>query len=217
MIILRDVYSMFCFMKNRKFFLFSAVVLSVSIVSGCASKKLKPVGFIHDYQNVIESDDRDGLFVDKTNIDKISSYKKIIIDPVVVVFSDDAKGLDVSEGQVRELSGFLNGELSKAFLERFEVVDAPGEGVLLLRTAITDVIPSKVYLNLHWSTTATGLGVGGAAMEAEFVDSVSKERILAVVDSRKGKRVKYFNGLSKWKHTQDVFKQWAKMLNELVE
>lgn len=208
---------MFCFMKNRKFFLFSAVVLSVSIVSGCASKKLKPVGFIHDYQNVIESDDRDGLFVDKTNIDKISSYKKIIIDPVVVVFSDDAKGLDVSEGQVRELSGFLNGELSKAFLERFEVVDAPGEGVLLLRTAITDVIPSKVYLNLHWSTTATGLGVGGAAMEAEFVDSVSKERILAVVDSRKGKRVKYFNGLSKWKHTQDVFKQWAKMLNELVE
>ena len=63
--------------------------------------------------------------------------------------------------------------------ENFEIVDKPGRGVLLFRSAITDILPNKVYLNIHWSTTLIGGGIGGASLEAELVDSVTKERILS--------------------------------------
>ena len=207
---------MFELLKNRTRFLLLSIFLSSLLISGCAAKKLKPAGFLDDYSH-LESEKKQGLFVDRSKEADLASYKKLIIEPVAVHFTEDAKGSEIDAATLNEFTDFLYDQLTIALKGRFEIVEEPGEGVLLLRTAITDVIPSKIYLNLHWSTTATGLGVGGAAMEAEFVDSMTDARIIAVVDSRKGKRIKYFNGLSKWKHSKDVFQQWAKLLNELVE
>ncbi|MBU0469666.1 MAG: DUF3313 domain-containing protein [Candidatus Omnitrophica bacterium] len=207
---------MFWFSKNRKIFLSLSIFLTSLIIFGCASKQLKPAGFLNDYSNV-ENGKKRGLFIDRSKEANLASYKKLIIAPVVVHFAEDAKGADVEPETLNEFTGFLHDQLSIALKGRFEIVDAPGEGVLLLRTALTDVLSSKVLLNIAWHTTLAGLGTGGAAMEAEFVDSMTQERVLAIVDSRKGNRAKYFNGWSKWKHTEDVFKKWAKLIYELVE
>jgi len=93
--------------------------------------------------------------------------------------------------------------------------------VLLLRTAVTDILPNKVYLNLHWSTTLIGGGIGGASLEAELVDSLNGERMLAFVDARKGRKLNYTKGLTKWGHTKEVLGMWAdhivKNLDDLKE
>ena len=89
---------------------------------------------------------------------------------------------------------------------------------MLFRTAITDILPNKVYLNLHWSTTLIGGGIGGASLEAELVDSLTGERMLAFVDARKGKKLNYTKGLTKWGHTKEVLGMWAKhMVKNLDE
>ena len=209
-----------CFVRlfsSKRKCLFLSFVFIFFIIIGCASKGLKSAGFLRDYSSIKQSGERKGLYIDRSRNYNISSYSKIMIDPVVVYFGIDAKGQGVAPGQLKKFSDFLYDELVKAFDERFTLVENPGEGVLRLRTAITDVLPSKIYLNLHWSTAAAGFGIGGAAMEAEFVDATTDRRVLAVVDSRKGQRAKYFNGLKKWKHTENVFKQWAKLLVEMTE
>ena len=46
-------------------------------------------------------------------------------------------------------------------------------------------------LNIHWATKVTKAGIGGASIEAEFIDSVSQERIAALVDNRQGRGLQH--------------------------
>jgi len=186
--------------------------------AGCAStKKPTPSGFLNDYSEVATTEESRGelLYV---NPDKsIKDYKKIIIEPVAIHFHEDAKGEDIDPAELNQLVQYAEETLNKAFAEKFEIVKEPGDGVAILRTAITDVKPNRVYLNLHWSTTLLGAGVGGADLEAEFRDSKSDERLMAVLNSQKGNRAKYLKGLSKWGHTKEVLDGWAKMLAKKAE
>ena len=67
------------------------------------------------------------------------------------------------------------------------VVDKPGPDVLRVRAAITDIIPANPLINAT-AILAVGLPVdmGGAAMEAEFLDSMTNEPLGSVVDKRWG-------------------------------
>ncbi len=54
--------------------------------------------------------------------------------------------------------------------------------------AITEIKKTKVVFNIEPRMKMLGLGLSGASMEAEAVDSVTSERILAVVDSQSVRR-----------------------------
>lgn len=56
----------------------------------------------------------------------------------------------------------------------------------------------------------TGAGLGGAAMEAEAVDLLSKERLAALVDSQSGSRLGFTAGLTSLGHAKEVMDGWAK-------
>ena len=51
-------------------------------------------------------------------------------------------------------------------------------------------------------------------MEAEMVDSITGERMMSFVDARKGKRLNYTKGLTKWGHTKEVLGIWANIIVE---
>ena len=72
---------------------------------------------------------------------------------------------------------------------------------------MTDVSTAKPGNNADdWSS------VGTATMEAELVDSVTGERMLAFIDARKGKKLNYTKGLTKWGHTKEVLGMWADLM-----
>ncbi|MGE0268178.1 MAG: DUF3313 domain-containing protein [Candidatus Omnitrophota bacterium] len=197
---------------SRELFLLSVLVL----LAGCASKPT-PSGFLDDYSNIEEVDFFKGIYVSKNPDKKITDYSKFKIDPVEIHFHVDAHGDDIKEEELRQLVEYYESHLKEIFSEKYQVVDQAGKDTLVLRTAITDVKPNKIYLNLHWSTTLLGPGLGGADFEAEFVDSVTGESILSVLDAKKGNRAKYIKGLSKWGHTRSVIKAWARTLVKLVD
>ncbi len=205
-------------MLKNKIHLLSVLMLFV-FAGGCSSanKGMSYSGFLGDYSRIRPSNIIEDVYVDKSDTKTLGDYDKFIITPIVMFFHNDAKGIGVEPGKLKELTDIFYDKAVEALSEHYEIVDEPGEGVMLIRIAVTDVVANKVALNLHWSTTASGVGIGGAAIEAEFLDSVTQERVLAFIDSRKGKRYKYNKGLTKWGHTKDVFEQWATMFVERLD
>lgn len=191
------------------------MVFSV-LVSGCAFTA-KPSGFLSNYSELNESDETKNLFVSATPKTGSRHYTKLFLEPVTVYFSPDAEGINFDPEDLQELSLYLEMQVIKTFEQDFELTDKPGPGVLTLRTAITDMKSNKFFMNTVPNyTLLSGLGLGAAAVEAEFVDSMSKESLLALRYSRKGKRRKYLKGFSKWGHTKDVLDEWSEILHKEI-
>lgn len=113
-----------------------------------------------------------------------------------------------------KLAAYFIKKLEEGLSENYTITDQPGPDVLLFRAAVTDILPNKVYLNLHWSTTLIGAGIGGASLEAELVDSLSNERMASYIDARKGRKLNYTKGLTKWGHSKEVLGIWADLIVE---
>ncbi len=197
-------------------FLFICVAMS-----GCAFKAA-PSGFLKDYSTLRESDEKKNLFISTNTREDKPKYTQLMLAPVTVTFSPTAEGANFPEEDLQELTLYLETRLIKKFEEGFTITDKPGPGVLKLRTSITDVKSNKFFMNTVPNyTLLSGLGLGAAAVEAEFVDSLSDETILALKYSRKGKRRKYFKGFAKWGHTKDVLNEWVdilyKEINKVIE
>ena len=145
-------------------------------------------GFLGDYSKLKPDPEfDDALRWANPNVSP-DSYSSFIIDPVVVQFAPNDEGLALSPDQLKELTDHFRNEAIAALSEKFKVVNDPGPGVLRIRVAITSVETTVPVLNIHPAMKLSGIGLGGASMEAEAIDSVSGERIVAIVDSRKGNR-----------------------------
>ena len=199
---------MFVSLRKIRLLLLSGVLFSLI---GCASTgKMPQTGFLEDYDHFAPVEGKAGLYYKRYVGSEITEYKKIIVAPIEIYF--DAESKRVPEEMLVKMKEDLYQSLVEKLSEAYEVVDQPGEGVVIIKTAITDIRANKIYLNLHWATTLSGLGTGGATIEAEFVDSLSQKIVLSVVSTRKGNRAKYFHGLSKWGHTKGVVHGWAQLL-----
>ena len=179
------------------------------------SARMPQSGFLTDYSDFEKVDGAKGLYIRKAPGIDISYYSKIIIAPVEIYF--DTESARIPEEKLAEMREGLHDGLSEALGKTFEVVNEPADDVLAVRTAITDVRANKVYLNLHWSTALSGLGIGGATIEAQFTDSVTGRPVVSVVSAKKGRRLKYFSGLTKWGHTSAVLDGWAQFLTDSLE
>lgn len=190
------------------------IAFSLIFIISCAAAPIRYSGFLNDYDSMVPSKVVEGLLVEKSANKDIGDYDVFYIEPVVVHLSDQAKGERVDPKKLEELAEYFRNQAINALKQKYTVADEPVDGALLIRAAITDVVANKPYFNLHWSTTLAGFGLGGASMEVEFVDVTTKERILAVVDARRGKRSHYTKGLTKWGHTEDVINMWIKLLTD---
>ena len=173
-------------------------------------------GFLGDYSKLKKSRKLEGAMSYENPSKSLKEYDKFIIDPVVVHFAPNAKGIGIDPSKVQQVAAYFHRELWQALSIRYQVVNTPGPGVLRLRAAITDIKTTVPIMNIHPGTKLLGqligLGLGGASMEAEAVDSQTGERVLAVVDSRKGG----FNPLPSTAmiddvaHAKEVMRHWAK-------
>jgi len=210
-------------MKNTHYQLLIASLALCFLAAGCSAKKMELTesGFLSGYSGLEPDEGSDGMHVYRNpyiNIDK--RYDKVLIAPVKFELDPSLEeAMDYDDRT--KIADYFHEQLIEGLIANYEIVDEPGEDVMLFRAAITDVAPNKVYLNLHWSTTLIGGGIGGASLEAELVDSITNERILSFVDAKKGKSAfqepkhlidNYSDGLTKWGHTKQVLGDWAKVM-----
>ena len=202
-------------MKKRHSLYLRLLLVNVAFLfafTGCATKevKLTETGFLSSYSDLEADTDSQGMYVYKNPGVKIAErYPKILIAPVQFKLDPTLKENEITDEDREKLAKYFYEQLEEGLAENHIITDTPGDDVLLFRVAVTGVLPNKVYLNLHWSTTLIGAGIGGASLEAELVDSLTSERMISFVDARKGKRLNYTKGLTKWGHTKEVLGIWA--------
>lgn len=119
-------------------------------------------------------------------------YSKIMIEPVTF-WGDDASKVPAEDQQ--RLSDYFNASLKKAFGEKFQIVDAPGPGVMKLQVAVVDaesstpglrtfslVLPQARLLSAGASAVkGEQVFAGSLQVEAKMVDAVTGRTLAATV------------------------------------
>jgi len=203
-------------MAMRKMTIRSTTVVCALLgigLSGCAAKEQKYAGFLGDYSRLSPDKQADNALTYFSPDHDLGKYDKFMIDPILVHFAPHAKGTSVDAGKLDELVDYFDAELRKALTEnKYQVVQKKGPGVVRLRIALTDVRKTTAALNVHPATKLSGMGTGGAAMEAEMIDSRSGQRIAALVDARQGNRMSLGAGFKETGHAHQVVDHWIKRL-----
>jgi len=189
-------------------------------VCGCGdSSGPATTGFLSDYSKLKATSDESYRYLDKS---VFGSYRGFIVDPVTTHFKEGAKAIEMkSDGKLTEqnmadLTNYFHDVIVKAITDAgCQVEYKPGLGIARVRVAITDIEETSA-LNTLPQASLLGVGVGGAAMEAEFVDSQTGKQIAAVVETQKGSRVPFSN-LGEWGTAKGVMDGWAKRLKERLE
>ena len=79
-------------------------------------------------------------------------------------------------------------------------------------------MPVRPAVNALTSAVAfVAVDIGGAAIEVEFLDSLTGERLAAGVDQKIGKRVDGLTALTRLGHAQRAFDEWARELRAALE
>jgi hypothetical protein len=158
----------------------------------------------------------------------LSRYGKLYIEELQFRYAAESGDIGISQSQMQRIARSARESLLQAVGTRFEVVDAPGPGVLHLRTAITDIRLEHKRRNLL-SFTPVGLVKQGveaatghdtvlraATVEAELLDSGSGERLMSVFDPGAG----FAGGEStkaSWKEVSRTLERLAQRLGSRAE
>ncbi len=196
-----------------------AAVIGIFVFSGCGGVEQSRTGFLSDYSRLEEVSNESYRYVDEQAVDKYSAF---IVDEVKVHFFTGASAVKAkSEGKIttqdlKDLTNYFHSAIVKAISDSGrKVVYQAGPGVARIRVALTDIKETSA-LNVLPQASLLGAGIGGAAMEAEVIDSVTGKQIGAVVEARKGSRVPFSN-LGDWGTAKGVMDHWANRLKERLE
>lgn len=192
------------------------VYFAALLTAGCSTPKTPKSGFLLDYsQFQVDAKDKSLLWYEKEGTGW-QRFRKLMIDPVVVYLHPDARNRPVQPAALEKLTAYFRETVVKEVEDEYPVVEVAGPDVLRIRAAITDVIPVEPVVNVL-TTAAIGipLDMGGAAIEAEFLDSETGERLGAIVDMKLGTPLD-ISGFTSLGHARTAFKQWAKELKRAL-
>ncbi len=193
----------------------SLAAASVIVLAGCAAQQSTRTGFLSNY-DAVSTTDPVGKSISFTKPGlSTNRYTRFMLDPVVF---DAGKGLTatVSSDEISVLKTDLESAVRRSFEGRFEHTTEPGPDVLRLRFAITGVEKANPQLNVALAILIVPLANGGAATEAEVLDSMTGERLVAVVAHSTGSLLRgEFSGFfSEFGHARQHFMQQADALRD---
>lgn len=206
-----------------------ALLLLMLIVTACATteqmRKVEPTGFLKNYEQLREGTGDDALLTYTKPGLSLMGYDYILLEPIAV-WSKDEKTLEgLSEQDRINLSRYLEQSIKNKLIDRYRFVKRSGPGVLRLRVAITEargsrvvgdtlsnILPPMLIMSFGKElATGTHAFVGRAGVEAELLDSVTGERLMAAVDARAGEKV-LRGKFGKWNDVKEAFDLWAERL-----
>ena len=180
-------------------------------------------GFLENYDDLRRADDFSEFVWGYTKKPLIlRQYDKALIDPVLVYFHPEARGVGIDPSELAELTTFFRDRVVEelAAIREVEIVDEPGPGVMRVRIALTDLNLSRGAANVGAKVAGAvtaGVGflvpsvdIGGATMECEVLDSATGERLVAVVDTDRGRRMFNFKSMKSKGDARSAMREWAR-------
>jgi hypothetical protein len=187
-------------------------------------------GFLKDYTNLKANPnlDSDALtFVNTDAARNLRRYVAIIVDPVEVYVSTRADESLVPERARETVALYFRHALEGAVGDAYPIVESPGPLVLRLRAAVVGVdTGGEVAPVEDAALTAKALPraivLEKVAVEMELVDSVTGERVAAMVDRTKlgeGAEVgsENFSRVARFSQAKQAFDQWAQRVRMFLD
>ena len=189
-------------MKFRKFTICLIVAASAALFSTTQAQEMIYSGFMTDYTQLVKVTDgsADYRYVAPGGEDKMAQYNAVMIDQPEIFIANDSPYRGAKPKHLDAFAESLRAGITSALSEDMYVVGQPGENVLYISVAATNLKLTKKKRGILGYTPA-GLVAGavrGAAtsdiakkanlqdvvIELEAFDSVSGERLVAIIDSR---------------------------------
>jgi len=177
----------------------AAVLVIFSISPAMAQTEIVPSGFLDDYGILKPNAEVKGDYNYRKEGVTISKYPDVLIEPVEIWLDPESTYKGISPDMLKEMTEEFRNIMIQNLVGTVNWVFEPGEGVMSLRLAITNVYakkPKKSILNY----TPIGLIAGGvkkaagknysltnAVMEGEMSDSVTGELLGALMTTQFGK------------------------------
>ena len=205
-------------MKETSVLMVVAIGLML-IQCGCGPGRATKTGFLADYSRLSKESNSTLRYLNKR---ALARYSNFMVDPVKVHFHRGAKAIEhrtegkLTQRQLTDLTNYMHARILKAIEDSGNrVVYQPASGVARIRVALTDIDRSSLA-SLSPQAKIFGVGIGGASMEAEIVDSMTGEQIGAVVESKKGSNIPFAN-LGEWDAARQVIDDWAKRFKKRLD
>ncbi len=198
-------------MKKRNMLIIVTMGIMATVL-GCQSTAPVKSGFLSDYSRLEAASGTSLRYVDTR---ALGGYSTFIVDPVAGRLYGGSRG-KISGQDLRDLTNYMHAAIVSELSKNYKIAYRPGPGVARIRVAITDLKKSTPALNVLPQTKMSGLGLGGASMEAEMVDSQTGRQIGAVVESQLGSRLS-MAGISSWGDAKAVMDNWAKKLKKRLD
>jgi hypothetical protein len=202
----------------------SATAATTLLLSSCSTGGKSPSGFLSNYAQLnagYGTADAVSSFV-KSGVD-FKKYDSVIIEPVTTTVAAPGISPAVTDQLAAYLSGSLNSQLSSGY----KIVNTPGPKTLRVRTGLTDVIENskggKPVVTVHTDPKITLSGNLGSAtiatfvsqvsFEGELLDSMSGERLAALIDHRLGNK-REATATTQWASVRSAINQGVGRLRE---
>ena len=213
-------------MKSPIFF----ILILCLTASGCArtyqARYVDTSGFLDDYSMLKDGEDDEAILSYWKKDVSWPSYKKIIVEPVVVKKTGDSDLNEMTHAENYRLTELLDFRMREALQQNFILVTQPGVDTMRVQYAITDVETSTVLLDMFSSVypsartlsalkhllTGTESFVGKASIEGKVTDSTTGDLLMAAADARAGGKT-LVGSTNEWDDVEEAYKYWALQLS----
>ena len=182
-------------------------------------------------------ENRSGALVFENTALDMAEYDRVLIDPVLFHYHPYAASYAIEPYELTMMADYFYNAILDAVDGVYAVTDEPGPRTLRLSAAITGIKPANPARNVISEVVGQAVGLAAlpsiiplkipleiseAAMEAELTDSVTGERLAAIVDSRKPRNVPVLStfDLSRYTRTgysRNAMDYWASDLRSTLE
>jgi hypothetical protein len=148
-------------------------------LTACGGQSISRNGFLSDYSKLEKNPRYAGSRIYANPAAPLKNYSRFIVNPVQVRLSSIGTQRHSDPSKLQEISQYAHQQFVTALQKGgYEVVTSSGPGTLILRSALTEVAPSE----LKRRSFLMNISLGGASIEAEFVDALSGEVVVVVME-----------------------------------
>jgi len=174
-----------------------------TVASETTLANVRRVGFLADYDKLRPMPAGGGMLCWKSADARLGQYDKVMFERIKVYLNADS-GQPVDPTDLKMLIDYFHKSLVTAIAPVAQVVTAPGPGVLLVRFALTDLVPTNTAASLVGTAVPYGfvaeMGSGAAdgkpagstpylgqtGMEVQFRDGASGKIVAECADREIG-------------------------------
>ncbi len=197
----------------------AAVVLAALVVMLGAGGCSWSGGFLSDYS---------GLTADRSGPERgpgaalqyfssrAGDYERFIVEPVEIQFYKNRWGVRTDKAVLRDLANYTYDSVVGALVPEYAIVSRKGPRIARIRVAVTNIDEDAFALRGLSDVALAGVGLGGAALEVEAIDSLTGEQIAAVVLPAKDGQF-FLADLTHWGSAKTVVDAWTREFRGRVD